>query len=390
MHRRIISTMLIIILCMHTVMEVKATSISEIRNQQKETQDKLNSVEGKLSGLEDEQSAVEEEIAGIDESLVEILASIDIMKEEIETKKTELIEAEAELAAAQKAENEQNEAMKQRIRFMYEKGDQTYIQLLFEAKSMTDFLNKADYIEKLYEYDRKLLEEYQATKAEVIALTEQLELEKSALEAEEGELEEEQEGLEEILAKKKAEADNYEVQIAKAKQEAAAYKTKIKQQTAQIRKLEEEQRKALLAATAKSQPSGGGGKYNASAFDISIIHKSAGSEQGKKIAAYGCQFIGNPYVPGGTSLTNGADCSGFTQAVYRNSGYSIPRTSTSQRSCGKEVAYAEAQPGDLVCYAGHVGIYIGGGMIVHASTVKTGIKVSYATYRPILSIRRVI
>ena len=93
---------------------------------------------------------------------------------------------------------------------------------------------------------------------------------------------------------------------------------------------------------------------------------------------------------GGTSLTNGADCSGFTYRVYSDFGYKIPRTSYSQRSAGKEVSLASAQPGDLVCYDGHVGMYIGGGLIVHASTARTGIKVSNATYRTILSVRRII
>ena len=389
MYKKIISILLIVSICAYTVVEVQASTISDLKNQQKETQKQLEAVQGTISGLEDEQEAIEEEIAGIDESLVEIMTSIDIMKEEIETKKEELAQAEIDLAEAQATEMEQNEAMKKLIQFMYEKGDQSYMQLLFEAESMTDFLNKADYIQQLYSYDRALLLEYQAIKEEVVQLTEQLELEQSELEAEEGELEEEQIALEEMLVLKQEAADNYEVEIAKAKQEAAAYKTKIKQQTAQIKKLEEEQRKALLAANANNNASPGG-KYNVPGFDVSIINKSGGSALGKKIATYACQFIGNPYVPGGTSLTKGADCSGFTQSVYRNFGYNIPRTSTSQRSCGKEVSYADAQPGDLICYAGHVAIYIGGGMIVHASTVKTGIKVSYATYRSILSVRRVI
>lgn len=393
MHKRIISIILVISISIYAAAEAKASTISEIQSQQRETQRQLEAVEGTISGLEEEQGTVEEEIAGLDESLVEILASIDMLKEEIETKKEELIQAEAELVQAKEVEAAQNEAMKKRIQFMYEKGDRSYIQIFFEAKSMTDFLNKADYIEKLYEYDRRKLLEYQEIKAEVEELTEQLEIEKSELEAEEGELEEEQAGLKEMLAIKQAEAENYEVEIAKARQEAAAYKTKIKQQTAQIKKLEEEQRKAQEAAAKKQTSSSAasvGGKYSVAAFDMSVINKSAGSELGKKIATFGCQYIGYPYVAGGTSLTNGADCSGFTQAVYHNFGYSLPRTSSEQRSYGREVAYSEAQPGDIVCYAGHVGIYIGGGMIVHASTAKTGIKVSYATYRPILSVRRVI
>ena len=110
----------------------------------------------------------------------------------------------------------------------------------------------------------------------------------------------------------------------------------------------------------------------------------------QKIAKYGCQFIGNPYVWGGTSLTKGADCSGFTYRIYKDFGYSLPRTSYEQRSAGVGVAYKDAEPGDLICYDGHVGMYIGGGKIVHASNAKSGIKVNNATYRPILAVRRII
>ena len=93
---------------------------------------------------------------------------------------------------------------------------------------------------------------------------------------------------------------------------------------------------------------------------------------------------------GGTSLTKGADCSGFTYRIYADFGYNIPRTSFQQRSAGTGVKYENAQPGDLICYDGHVGLYIGGGYIVHASSAKTGIKVSKATYRPILAVRRIL
>ena len=118
--------------------------------------------------------------------------------------------------------------------------------------------------------------------------------------------------------------------------------------------------------------------------------QSGGSSNGKSIANYACQFIGNPYVSGGTSLTNGADCSGFIYALYKDYGYRVPRTSWQLREAGTGVSYSEAQPGDIVCYEGHVGMYIGGGMIVHASTQRTGIKVSNAQYRPILTVRRVM
>ncbi len=116
----------------------------------------------------------------------------------------------------------------------------------------------------------------------------------------------------------------------------------------------------------------------------------SGSELGKSVANYACQFVGNPYVYGGTSLTNGADCSGFVMSVYKNFGVSLPHSSAADRSVGAAVNGLEnAQPGDIVCYSGHVGIYVGNGQIVHASTSKTGIIVSNANYRSVLSVRRI-
>ncbi|MBD5533446.1 MAG: C40 family peptidase [Lachnospiraceae bacterium] len=117
---------------------------------------------------------------------------------------------------------------------------------------------------------------------------------------------------------------------------------------------------------------------------------AAGSGAGAEVANFALQFVGNPYVYGGTSLTNGADCSGFVLAVYAQFGVSLPHSATADRSMGTAVgSLAEAQPGDLVCYSGHVGIYIGNGQIVHASTPRTGIKISSATYKPIACIRRI-
>lgn len=307
--------------------------------------------------------------------------------------------------------------MKLRIRFMYEKGDVTYLQLLLESQGFGEMVNKVEYVEKLYEYDQRKLEEYQIARQAVEDLKQKLEDEHSELEAQKHELEEEQESLEIILADKKQTYDNYEVQLAKAKQEAAVYKANIRKQNDEIKKLEaaaaqkqseidkakkaqEEAKRAqeeALRRQAESdsakESSGGGSSGSSSGSSngyASASSYSGSGSKGQQIANYACQFIGNPYVPGGTSLTEGADCSGFVWRVYKDFGYSVPRTSYSLRSAGTGVSYSEAQPGDVVCYAGHVGIYIGNGQIVHASTQRTGIKITHATYKEILSVRRIV
>ena len=118
--------------------------------------------------------------------------------------------------------------------------------------------------------------------------------------------------------------------------------------------------------------------------------ESAQSSSGSSVISYASQFLGNPYVWGGTSLTNGVDCSGFVMQVYAHYGISLPHSSSALRGVGRGVSYSEAQPGDIICYSGHVAIYLGGGKIVHASNPKDGIKVSTATYKKILAVRRVM
>lgn len=388
----------------------------EADERKKQEQANYNNASGKVDSIQTEVDEISEEIEEIDAALVETLASVEMIQEEIADKEDQIEETTADLEEAQRVEQEQYESMKLRIKFMYEKGDATYLQLLLESGGFGEMVNKVEYVEKLYEYDRKLLEEYKIARQAVEDLKQKLEDEKSELEAQQHELEEEQASLEVILAEKKKTYDNYEVQLSKAKQEAAVYKANIKKQNDEIKKLEaasaakqseidrakqaeEEARRAQEEAlrrqaeeessSSSDSSSGSSGSSSSSKSYASASSYSGSGGKGQQIANYACQFIGNPYVPGGTSLTNGADCSGFVWRVYKDFGYSVPRTSYSLRSAGTGVSYSEAQPGDVVCYAGHVGIYIGNGQIVHASTQRTGIKITNATYKEILSVRRI-
>lgn len=363
--------------------KVFATPVSELKEQKALNEQKLNEVNQEISSLSQESKGITEEIGEIDDQLVEVIASVSLLEDDIEEVEKQIEVTKAEYEEAKQKEENQYAAMKKRIQYMYEKGEASYLSLLLGADELSDVVNRAEYIEKLYEYDDKVLKEYIEVKQAVEAKKTELEEEQSELEANMYELEEEKKALDELLAEKKAQQEDFENRLAKAKQEAAAYKAKIKQQNSQIRKLEEEE-KARLAAQAKKNNSSG------SIDSAGIISGADGSAGGKEIASYACKFVGNPYVAGGTSLTNGADCSGFTYAVYQAFGYSIPRTSTAQRSAGRGVTYAEAEPGDIICYAGHVAIYLGGGRIVHASTPATGIKYGTATYKEIVAVRRIV
>lgn len=380
--KRILGLVLMVLVFASVLVPVYASTISDLQNEIQQHQQNLDALNDDIASMEDEQDILEEEISDLDAELLNMLTSIGILEDNIAVKEEEIEETQADYDAAKATELEQYDAMKIRIQYMYENGDSNYLSILLEAKSMSDLLNKAEYVEQVYEYDRQKLAEFQEITKQVEELRIVLENEKAELETQKSEMQVQQAYLNTLLDQKKAQSEDYEVQIAKAKQEAATYKAKIKEDEKKIAKLKEEERKKLAAQNAANTS----GNSNVA----KIITDATGTELGKQIANYACQFIGNPYVLGGTSLTNGADCSGFTYRVYADFGYSLPRTSFSQRSAGVGVDYANAQPGDLVCYEGHVGMYIGGGKIVHASSPSSGIKISNATYKSIICVRRII
>lgn len=358
----------------------KATSIRDVQDNINRDQRELDGINDSIMDLQDEQDLLEEEISDLNSELLNTMTSIGLLEDDIAAKEADIETTQNLYDEAKAVEEQQYDAMVTRIRMIYEAGDTDYLSLLLSAGSLSEMLNQASYIEAIFDYDQRMLTEYEAAREQAKALWDQLETEKAGLEQDRADMQEQQTYLDGLLARKREESASYDAQIARAKQEASALKVKIKQEQAELKKLQDEERKKNAAK----------GTYTVGANIADIINNASGSDLGKQIARYGCQFIGNPYVYGGTSLTNGTDCSGFTYKVYQNFGYSLPRTSYAQRSAGKEVSYSEAQPGDLICYDGHVGIYIGGGYIVHASSVKTGIKVSKATYRTILSVRRIL
>ncbi len=163
------------------------------------------------------------------------------------------------------------------------------------------------------------------------------------------------------------------------------YAESKEEENARLAKEEEARQAAQRAAQSKVKSQTG-----SSSSSAPVIGSGGGSASGNAVAGFASQFVGNPYVYGGTSLTNGADCSGFVMSVYANFGVGLPHSSSALRSAGYGVSLADAQPGDIICYSGHVGIYVGNNTIVHASTAATGIKyTSPVNYKNVLAVRRI-
>ncbi len=420
-----IGIMLGFVLLAENSLGVYATTQGELQQRINSSQNELNRLDEQISELEEQQEILDEEIDDMNAELINLYASIDVLQDEILTKEneisvkqTEIDEAKAEYDKAKAEEEKQYNAMKKRIQFLYENSSESYAELLLSSKSMGDLLDRTEYIEDIYSYDRKMLTTYADLKQAVAELQARLATEQYALENEKAGLEEDkadllaqQEYLNQLIAQKKAASDSYEAEIAAARETAKTFKAQIAEDNKKLKEMQEEERRRLAEEAAKkaaeeaakngvNSTSVTTAEMNVSASATNaekiaaaqaVVSASSGAELGKQIAIYACQYIGNPYVLGGTSLTNGTDCSGFTFRVYANFGYKLPRTSFLQRSAGTEVpSLDQAQPGDLICYEGHVAMYMGSGKIVHASSQKTGIKVSNATYKPIITIRRII
>lgn len=336
--------------------------------------------EPSVDDLESSKAAAESEVNTLQSELSATLEKITSLEAELKEKTEAVVKTNEELEEAAYQERQKYSDMKLRIQYMYEEGDGSVVETLLSAKSFSDLVNKAEYVQNVHSYDKQKLEEYIKTKEKVETLKNSLDTEVETMQSKQDALQEEKVTLSSTISSKQS-------QIAQLDQNI---------QDALAAAVEEQQTAGEAGGNGQDDADAGGTEQGGSGNDGGNDDKhyappSGGS--GSAVASYACQFVGNKYVYGGSSLTNGTDCSGFTMAVYAAFGVSLPHNDAAQEGCGRAVSYSEAQPGDLIFYGGHVGIYIGGGSIVHASNSapypEGGIKISSATYRPIKCVRRI-
>lgn len=318
-----------------------------------------------VDDLKDNKAAKESEVSSLQDQLTDIMSKLGDLEESLIEKGEEITKAEEDLKEAQEKEQEQYEAMKKRIKFMYEEGDTTALETLVTAENFSDLVNKAEYVQNVHTYDRKQLEEYVETKQQIADLKTTLEDEQKNMESMQAEYENKESELSSTIESKKAEVADLDSQIQAAAEAAAAEALAAQQQ----------------AAAANSNNGGGSGNRNngGNGAKPAPAPTPSGGGSGNTStaqaivnAAYG--QLGVPYVWGGTTPGVGLDCSGLTQYCHRVAGISIGRTSEVQGGGGKAVS--NPQPGDLVCYGSHIGIYIGGGQMIHAPHTGDVVRVS--------------
>ena len=354
---------------------------------------KLKAKNSDIANIKDSQSDVKDSITAAAARMKTLLSKQEQLKSDIKDKQNEVEQANKKLEEAKEEEQNQYDAMKLRIQYLYENStDNSIWSAILESNGLSDMLNRIEYATDLYKSDRELMTSYQNAVKKVEDWTMQLADEMDSLLALQDKYQTQQGELKTLMAKLEQQKDAYAQQLAEAQKQAQDYKKTISKQEAIIRA----QEAAAARANANTYDGGGTGASGGIASDSYLKDPDCNPSQttdvsGADIVAFAQQFVGNPYVWGGNSLTNGVDCSGFVHQVYAHFGISTPRYSQAFKSVGQPVSYQNIQAGDVVVYPGHVAIYIGNGNIVEAQSTRAGITNSRpVNCHTITAIRRLV
>ncbi len=357
--------------------------------------------------LENQKSQAEAQAASVNQNLVDLLVEYEALQTDMENQEKEIDQAGKDLEKAEAKEKQQYEDMKLRIKYMYENGEESYLSVLVSATDFADFVNKAEYVQKVNKYDRDMLDEYVATKNEIKDLKVDLEAGQATMSDMARDMESQKSSLESTLTQMQSQIADFDTQLAAAREAAAA---QLEELTSEADTSAADEVIETVAGNTEnagnsnssgskpsgnssSKPSGGTSSKPSGDSSSSSSSKPSNASLGQQIANKGCEYIGYPYKYGGNSLTGGIDCSGFVYQIHKIFGITTPRQSSSLRYGGKGVSYADKLPGDVICYSNHVAIYIGNNMVVHASNSAPypsgGIKTTTpANYKTVLAVRR--
>ena len=303
--------------------------------------------------IEQEKAVAQSEAASLKSQLTEVVTQINQIEEDLTEKGEQIIQTTADLEEAEETEKQQYEDMKLRIKYMYEQGDGSAVEALISSKDFSDLVNKAEYVQNVHDYDRQKLAEYVATKEQVAELKTSLEEEQKALEEKEAEFTEKQENLNTMITSKEAEIADLDAELQEIAAEAA------RQQEEERRAQEEANRNNSNNNNSNNSNNGGSSGSSSSYVPGDAVSRAKSA-------------LGKPYVWGAVG-PNAFDCSGLVGFCLTGK---YKRSYTSSSFAGlPEVS--DPRPGDVCYRVGHVGIYVGGGQMIHAP--HTGSVVQYAS-----------